>query len=161
MFQQEGHDEFLGLAGHSPVLGKEDILDDLLADGAAAFDGLTGFDVDQDGPDNADRVDGTVVVEAAVFRGDDGMLHGLGNGVDGYVDGDFLDLVVHSFVEVQVWIDPDFQRPQRCRPASLRFLFFLELGRRLDGRLGRFRRVEEQVPAGTDGKGQGKDGDVF
>ena len=102
-----------------------------------------------------------MVVEAAVFRSHDGVLHGLGNGADGHVDGDFLDFIIHGFVEVQVGIDPDFQRPQRRRPAPLGFLFFLELGSRLDSRLGRLRRVKEQVPAGTDGEGQGKDGNVF
>ena len=83
-------------SGEGPVLGQEDIFYDLLADGAAAFYGFTGLDVGQNGPADTDGVDGAMGIEAAVFGGDDGVLHRFRDGSDGHIDRDFFDLGVHG-----------------------------------------------------------------
>ena len=59
VLEQKGQNEFLGLAGQCPFRCKKGILNDLLANGAAAFYGFTGRKVDQNGPADTNRGDGT------------------------------------------------------------------------------------------------------
>ena len=56
---------------------EEEVLDELLGDGARALLDLAGLQVDEGGARDAREVEAVVAVEAAVLDGDDGLLQGV------------------------------------------------------------------------------------
>ena len=58
---------------------EEEILDELLRDGARTLLDLAGLQVDERGARDALEVEAVVAVEASVLDGDDGLLQGVGH----------------------------------------------------------------------------------
>ena len=72
-----GEDRLADLAGDRPIAGGEGLLHVLLGDGGAALEHLLVRDVGPERSDRAAQVDATVLVEAPVLAGDDGVLDDL------------------------------------------------------------------------------------
>lgn len=58
---------------------EEEILDELLGDGARAFFNLARLQVDEGGTHDAFKVKTVMRIKALVLDGDDGLLHGVGD----------------------------------------------------------------------------------
>ena len=81
-FHIEGKEEFFCLAHHGAVGVQKEVFDRLLGDGAGTFLYFAVLDVDEGGTHHAFDVESCVVIEAFVFRSDDGVLHMVGDVVD-------------------------------------------------------------------------------
>jgi len=71
--EQHGQDHLGDLAAPGALLGEEARLDDLLVDGGAALGDAAGTYVGEESASHADRIDAEVMVEAHIFRGQEGV----------------------------------------------------------------------------------------
>lgn len=78
-FQLDGKSEFFHFTKDGPVVRKKNIFYRLLRDGTAAFQGMPCKVVCDSRPDDADRIYGAVLVEAAVLGGDDSFFQEIGD----------------------------------------------------------------------------------
>jgi len=83
VFQPERQQQFLTLAPNGAVGRKENILGQLLGDGAAALNQAAGTDIGDDGAHQALGIDAEMAVEAAVFRRQQGI---------GQIGGQFVEI---------------------------------------------------------------------
>jgi hypothetical protein len=83
VFQPERQQQFLTLAPNGAVGRKENILGQLLGDGAAALNQTASTDIGDDGAHQALGIDAEMAVEAAVFRRQQGI---------GEIGGQFVEI---------------------------------------------------------------------
>ena len=74
-FQLQGQGGFLELSNDGAVLAEKNGAGQLLGDGAGAFPHRALPDIGDHGPGNPPAIDPVMVKEAAVFSGDEGLLH--------------------------------------------------------------------------------------
>ena len=69
----EGQHKLLSLAAEGALVGEEQVLDELLGDGAGALLNLTVLQVDEGGAHDAFHVEAVMGVKAVILDGDDGV----------------------------------------------------------------------------------------
>jgi len=78
--QLHGQGGFLELSDDGAVLAEKNGASQLLGDGAGSFPHRTLPDIGDNGPGDAPAIDAVMLKEAAVFSGDEGLLHQQGHG---------------------------------------------------------------------------------
>ena len=78
--QLHGQGGFLELSDDGAVLAEKNGTSQLLGDGAGSFPHRTLPDIGDNGPGDAPAIDAVMLKEAAVFSGDEGLLHQQGHG---------------------------------------------------------------------------------
>ncbi|EKD35074.1 MAG: hypothetical protein ACD_75C02067G0001, partial [uncultured bacterium] len=91
VFEQESHDRLLDLARQVPFAVEEQVLDQLLGQGAAALDGLARTDIGRERPENAKRGDTVMGVEIPVLDGEERPHQQFGDFLPGEQDPVFMD----------------------------------------------------------------------
>ena len=73
MFEPQCEQRLLDLASKAALWSEEQVLGELLGDRAAALDYMAGRHIGEDGPDEPDRIDPEMAVEAVIFSRDDSL----------------------------------------------------------------------------------------
>ena len=73
MLEPQRQQRLADFAADAALRREEDVLGELLGDGAAALGEMAGAQIGEPGAQKADRIDAEMLVEAPVFGGDDGL----------------------------------------------------------------------------------------